>query len=87
MAIDDIDFNAGQQFKVGYSMLQNNDNMYGVEIHKEFENSIYSEEASVIMFETKEEAMELLDKLIRNEVTPMTLEYIMQDSFGEIKVH
>ena len=80
--ISSTTLDGGQQFKLDYSVVQDSNKVYGVEIEKIFENSIYSEVAVAMISKTKEDALEWINKLVQNEVTPLTLEYIMQDSFG-----
>lgn len=70
-----------QSFNLGYSVIQNSDKTYGIEIQKRFVNSTYSERAVVMLSNTKEDALDLMNKLARCEVTPLTLDYIIEDLF------
>lgn len=68
-----------QNFDVHYLVIQDSNNMYGIEIRKEFSNSTYSESAVVRLSGTKEDALNLMNTLARCKVTPLTVDYIIED--------
>ena len=73
-------------FNLDYSIIQNSDKIYGIEINKKILGSNYSERAVVMLSERKDEVLELINKLARCEVTPLTLDYIIEDLFGRVPI-
>lgn len=80
-SINEVGLKGDQNFNLDYSIIQDSDKKYGIEIQKKFLNSTYSERAVVMFSDTKEEALDLMNKLARCEVTPLTLDYIIEDLF------
>ena len=68
-----------ESFNLDYSIIQNSDNIYGIEIYKTNVDSDYSERAVVMISDIKEDVVDLMNKLARFEVTPITLDYIIAD--------
>ena len=74
-----VSMGGNEKFNLNYSVVQDNDDMYGIEIQKKFSGSTYSERAVKMLSCTKEDVLKLADKLARCKVTPLTLDYIIED--------
>jgi len=77
--IRDAGINKNQNFDVYYYIIKDENDMYGVEIQKKFLNSTYSECAVIMVSHKKEDALDLMNKLARCKVTPLSVDYIIED--------
>ena len=74
-----VSIGGNEKFNLNYSVIQDSDDIYGIEIQKKFSGSTYSERAVKMLSRTKEDVLELANKLARCKVTPLTLDYIIED--------
>jgi len=69
-------------FELEYYIISTTDNIYGIEIQKKT-NTLKNEVRCIKdILCSKEESIQLLKKLAKNKVTPVTFEYIIEDNFG-----
>ena len=74
----------GNNFELEYYLVKTADNIYGIEIHK-IANTLETEVRCIKdIFCNKEQSMELLKKLAKNKVTPVTFEDVVYDYLGTI---
>ncbi|MBP5427455.1 MAG: hypothetical protein J6Y29_06175 [Clostridiales bacterium] len=71
-----------QNFSLKYHLINNGDNTYGIEILKVDNTTTHSEKSIINITTVKENALNLINKLAKNKVTPLTLGYIGEDFFN-----
>ncbi len=74
----------GKNFQLEYYLTNVKDGMYGIEISKITNNSNNEIKSMSNICSTKEQTIELLEKLVRNQVTPITFTYIVEDFLGTL---
>ncbi|MBP5426435.1 MAG: hypothetical protein J6Y29_00825 [Clostridiales bacterium] len=79
VAVNEAGVKGNQSFNLEYYLINNGDNTYGIEILKIDNNTAHSEKSIINIATVKENAIELLSKLAKNKVTPLTLGYIGED--------
>ena len=70
------------EFELEYYLTNTEDGIYGVEIIKKYNDKVRERKHILDIVRNKENTMKILDKLAINEVTPTTLEYVIEDYFG-----
>ena len=70
------------EFKLEYYLTSAEDGIYGVEIVKKQANKENETKHIIDIVRNKENTMKILECLARNQVTPTTFEYVIEDYWG-----
>ena len=79
VTVNEVGIHGNQNFNLEYHLINNDDNTYGIEILKIDTNTAHSEKSVINIATVKENALDLINKLAKNKVTPLTLGYIKED--------
>ena len=69
-------------FELKYYLIHVHNDVYGIEIQKKCYDGDSEVKILKDILNTREETMQLLQKLATNKVTPVTFEYVVEDFFG-----
>ena len=76
-----VDSESGN-FSLKYYLTNTENNIYGIEIEKN-QNDLANEVRCLNdILQTKEQTVQLLEQLARNQVTPITFDYVIEDFWG-----
>lgn len=78
IVINGVNMKGDLQFNLDYSVIQDIDETYGIEIQKVSSNSC-SEKAVAMVSQKKEDVLNLIKKLAKHKVTPISLGDIVED--------
>ena len=70
------------EFELEYYLTNTEDGIYGVEIVKKQANKENETKHIIDIVRNKENTMKILECLARNQVTPTTFEYVIEDYWG-----
>ena len=70
------------EFKLEYYLTSAEDGIYGVEIVKKQANKENETKHIIDIVRNKENTMGILEELAKNQVTPITFEYVVEDYLG-----
>ena len=69
----------GQGFELEYYFTHNDNDMYGVEIKKKINTNLQEEKHIFDIVRNKETTINILNRLARNQVTPVSFEDVIED--------
>ena len=69
-------------FSLKYYLTNTENNIYGIEIEKNQDDLANEVRCLNDILQTKEQTVQLLEQLARNQVTPITFDYVIEDFWG-----
>jgi hypothetical protein len=69
-------------FSLKYYLTNTENNIYGIEIEKNQDDLANEVRCLNDILQTKEQTLQLLEQLAKNQVTPVTFDYVIEDFWG-----